>query len=288
MQDLTAEGRRVVEEVAARHGLSAEAAAVLLRALAEGGGTMAQFSHKELGGMGQWSPGGMVMIGDMLNHGLKQRVDAACNDLAGQLRSQTLVATRASASQTQGQRGADRQMQAGYAHGGSGASIAFGAGGSGHGWPAELGTPSATGAQNHLRYAFFPQSRRLALDIGGRVTVYDTGDHQITGFGQQQGNDASLTFTSQHGLVRVADLPIVSPVHVETKPAPSGAAHAAGFQPVPAVPGSGTVANAAARAGGADQDQVLATIERLAGLKEKGILSEEEFQAKKAELLSRL
>jgi hypothetical protein len=283
MQDLTAEGRLVVEEVAARHGLSAEAVAVLLRSLAEGGGTMAQFSHKELGGMGQWSPGGMVMIGDMLDHGLKQRVDAACSDLAAQLRSHTLLLPRTTPSQGQG--GVDRRMQAAYAHGGSGASIAFGGGETGHGWPAELGTPSATGAQNHVRYAFFPRSRRLALDIGGRVTVYDTGDHQITGFGQQQGGDASLTFASQQGLVRIADLPIVSPVHVETTPAPAGNAQTAGFQPVP---GPDAAAKAAARAGGADQDQVLATIERLAGLKEKGILSAEEFQAKKAELLSRL
>ncbi|WP_191061193.1 SHOCT domain-containing protein, partial [Geminicoccus harenae] len=153
--------------------------------------------------------------------------------------------------------------------------------GAGHGWPAELGTPSATGAQNNIRYACFPESRRLALDIGGRITVYDTGDHRITGFGQQQGGDASLTFTSQHGLVRISDLPIVAPIHVEITPAPAGPAHAAGFQPTPS-------ARASAKAGSADQDQVLATIERLAGLKEKGILSEEEFQAKKAELLSRL
>jgi hypothetical protein len=36
-----------------------------------------------------------------------------------------------------------------------------------------------------------------------------------------------------------------------------------------------------------DQD-VFATIEKLAGLRAKGILTEDEFQAKKAELLARL
>ena len=61
-----------------------------------------------------------------------------------------------------------------------------------------------------MRYAFFPATRRLAIELGGRLTVYDTGDHQIGGVSQQQGSGASLTFTSQHGLVRVADLPVVT------------------------------------------------------------------------------
>ena len=39
---------------------------------------------------------------------------------------------------------------------------------------------------------------------------------------------------------------------------------------------------------GGNQQDVFATIEKLAGLKAKGILSDEEFQAKKAELLGRL
>jgi hypothetical protein len=38
------------------------------------------------------------------------------------------------------------------------------------------------------------------------VTIYDTADHEIGGVSQQQSGDASLTFVSQRGLVRVADL----------------------------------------------------------------------------------
>ena len=37
-----------------------------------------------------------------------------------------------------------------------------------------------------------------------------------------------------------------------------------------------------------DQSDVFATLERLGGLRDKGLLSEQEFQTKKAELLSRL
>ena len=40
--------------------------------------------------------------------------------------------------------------------------------------------------------------------------------------------------------------------------------------------------------GGQSEEDVLATIEKLHGMKEKGILSEEEFSAKKAELLKKL
>ena len=77
MQGLTPEGERIVEDIARRHGFSTDAATSLLRALAAGNGTQAQFNHPELGGMGQWSQGGMIMIGDMFNNGLKARVDFA-------------------------------------------------------------------------------------------------------------------------------------------------------------------------------------------------------------------
>jgi hypothetical protein len=41
----------------------------LLQALVNSNGTMAQFSHWELGGGGQWMRGGMTMVGDMFNCG---------------------------------------------------------------------------------------------------------------------------------------------------------------------------------------------------------------------------
>ena len=46
---------------------------------------MAQFNHPDLGGMGQWSQGGMTQVGDMFNQTLKERVGALCSTLAGQL-----------------------------------------------------------------------------------------------------------------------------------------------------------------------------------------------------------
>jgi hypothetical protein len=77
-------------------------------------------------------------------------------------------------------------------------------------WPAELGEPNSAGGQNDWRYAYFAESRRLAVQHGGKMTLYDTGTHRIAGFAQQQQNtDRSATFTGQEGEVRLEDLKVV-------------------------------------------------------------------------------
>jgi hypothetical protein len=73
-------------------------------------------------------------------------------------------------------------------------------------WPDDLGTPGSSGSQNDVRYAFFPNSKRLAIEQSGTVSVYDSGDHQIGGVSQQQGGGRSLAFTSQKGDVKVDEL----------------------------------------------------------------------------------
>jgi hypothetical protein len=52
--------------------------------------------------------------------------------------------------------------------------------------------------------------------------------------------------------------------------------------------GGAAPAAAAAAPAGLRPDEVMATIEKLADLKTKGILTEDEFAAKKAELLKKL
>src|SRR5271169_3970317 len=54
----------------------------LLQALVNSNGSMAQFNHSELGGGGQWMRGGMTMVGDMFNYGLKSKVDGLCSELS--------------------------------------------------------------------------------------------------------------------------------------------------------------------------------------------------------------
>ena len=73
-------------------------------------------------------------------------------------------------------------------------------------WPADLGQPSSSGSQNDMRYAFFPNERRLLIEQDGKLTTYDTGDHRISGVSQQDSQGQRLAFTSQDGLVRLDGL----------------------------------------------------------------------------------
>jgi hypothetical protein len=173
MLKLTPRGQEIVRDLAQRYDVSAGAVMTLLEALDRGNGRAAQFRHPELGGSGQWMAGGMIQIGDMFNHALKARVDNLCRELSALPADDLLVAAPSW-------------------------------------WPPELAAPSAAGGQNNIRYAVFPDARRLAVEIDGSVTVYDTLDHNISGISQQQGGGSSLTFTSQKGVVGLAELPVVS------------------------------------------------------------------------------
>ena len=301
MSQLTPEGQRIVGEVASRHGFSFDAVATLLQAVAAGGGTQAQFNHWEFGGMGQWSLGGMIMIGDMFNNQLKYRVESLCNELSNILANSTVYAPppqpqfQSSQSQSQGG-GTSYQAQGSGGFQQSGSSLFVPGPGSANWWPQDLGIPSSTGAQNNLRYAVFPDSRRLAIDINGAVTVYDIGDHMISGFSQQQSGDQSLTFTSQSGTVYVSQLPIISPSNQQQpiqdqnqapppapEPAPAPVEQQPPEQQQQPMPYDTMVPNTTA-----DKSDVFATLERLADLRQKGIISDSEFESKKAELLSRI
>ncbi|MBK9082727.1 MAG: SHOCT domain-containing protein [Rhizobiales bacterium] len=224
MSPLTDAGRALAAAIAARHGLSEMASVELVRAYAAGGGGQAQFSHAELGGMGQWMAGGMMMIGDMFNAPLKARVAAALADIA-------------------------REPAAGLAR----APHDFAE------WPEGLGAAAASGGQNDMAYAVFPATRRLAIREGGRLRIFDTGDHAIAGVWQQSG--AGLRFASQHGPVDLAALTEVTETSAR--------------QPEAAPPPP-------------DADDALARLERLAALHRAGALTDEEFAAKKADLLKRI
>ncbi len=72
-------------------------------------------------------------------------------------------------------------------------------------WPKEFGAPASAGAQNDVRYAFFPEKRRLLIERNGKRETYDTGEHRISGVSQQN-PDAHLRFASQNGDVDVEEL----------------------------------------------------------------------------------
>ena len=287
MRQLSPQGQQTLNHIAQRHGFSFDATLSMLESVINGNGSMAQFNHPEFSGSGQWMRGGMTMVSDMFNNHLKGRVDNLCSELSNLIASQPDL-LRSGSFQSQSQGGsAYNQIQANRAgdgvqgQGENGSQVSgFGAnslfvppapGTSGDWWPADLRWPNSTGAQNNVRYAYFAQARRLAIEVNGSVTVYDTMDHQIGGFSQQQSVGGTLSFSSQYGLIDVASLPVISR---DGMAVPAQAPLSGGFQP-----------NNPPDTGSPD---IFAAIERLAGLHAKGLLTDTEFSTKKAELLARL
>ena len=225
----------LIDDVARRHGFSSAAFQEAVAALQRSGGGQAQFGHPDLGGMGQWMPG-MLMIGDMFNSGLKGRVDALFQELSRRLNEFSLPPVPGTPA-GDAYRSAGQAAPPPQAFGGQSQSQGFGGQPSSYGshpqgsgsqpqasfsygynsapqqnwYPAELGVPASSGSQNNFRYAFFPATRRLAIELDGHLSVFDTDDHAIGGVSQQQeGGGGRVTFTSQHGVVDLARLRRVS------------------------------------------------------------------------------
>ncbi|MFI8568860.1 SHOCT domain-containing protein [Rhodococcus sp. NPDC078407] len=264
-QRLTPEGENAVTELSSRYGISTDAVRTMLDAVNNGRGTMAQFNIPELGGSGQWMRGGMTMVGNMFDHGLKSRVDGLCRDLSAVLSQHQVYPPRESA-------------------GGSFAGNSFG---TGSWWPSDLGSPSSSGGQNGSQYAVFPGSRRLAVLVGGELAVYDTLDHSIGGVQQQQGGGpGSLEFTSQYGTFTAGSLPRVDQQSSGTNAQNQAGPQSSSTQPSPSAQSSNP--STQGYSSGVDISEITAAIEALAGLHAKGFLTDDEFFSKKSELLGRV
>jgi len=249
MQKLTQEGQNLVNDLSSRYNLSQDAVVYMIGAVNNGGGTMAQFNCPELGGSGQWMRGGMTMVGDMFNNGLKNTVDNLCTEISNALATTTIFPI-----------------------------IPAGTKGSNQWWPTNLGVPFSSGAQNNIRYAVFPH--RLAVELNGETTVYDTLDHNIGGVSQQQGGDSSLTFSSQYGTIAIATLPVVSGKPIAPAPQTNFA------EPI-----ENNVSNQTPiveKNTNHSSEEIIDLIQKLAQLHDAGALNDEEFNTKKSELLSRL
>lgn len=270
MKPLTPEGQQQIQAIALRYGISQDAVMSMLQAVVNGGGRMAQFNIYELGGGGQWMQGGMTMVGDMFNHSLKNTVNNLCQELSNLISGQNIfVAASESAN--------------GFIDG-----FAY----TGNWWPSELGSPSSSGAQNNVKYAFFPAPvSRLAMEINGEVSVYNTLDHHISGVSQQQGGGFSVLFSSQYGYVDVLNLPLISgpgTIKHDTTPISDLASNVVSNpvqqEVIEPLIGKTPLTSTPAES----HDDIFNKIDRLAELFNKGILTEEEFSNKKAELLARL
>lgn len=170
-------------EIAAKYNLSPTVVQHVAQAIALGNGQQAQFNHPELGGMGQWMPG-MIMIGDAFNHTLKAKVDALCHELAKAYHSGELspISTPSPMTQTKW-------------------------------WSLDLQNPSISGGQNTLKYVYFQQANRLIISNNQQEAIYDTSPYIIAGVSQQQANNkTSLVFHTQGGqTLTIQDFKHVNP-----------------------------------------------------------------------------
>ena len=282
MSEQSSDNSAALRALAERQGFSLEAVRAMLAAVQAGGGRAAQFDHPEFGGMGQWFSGGMVMIGRMNDYGLQARVSALCEEIAAALPE---LSPRKKAGSPTGQAWDWAPSEW---------------------WPEGLGRPSSVGSQNATRYAWFPETRRHAVETHGRLALYDTGEHVITGASQQQSGTSSFRFSGPRGDISLEDLKPVeqphgaSPARTEPQePAPSPAPKptAAPASPIetivpeaarPPVPEASHAPVPPPPSTSHGASDVLATLERLAELHRKGVLTDAEFSGKKAELLARL
>ena len=254
MQKLTNVGENLVNDISSRYGLSRDAVEHMLVSVNNGGCSMAQFNCPELGGSGQWMRGGMTMVGDMFNNGLKTTVDNLCNELANILSNNQVFPV-----------------------------VAAGTPGSNQWWPMDLGSPSSSGSQNNIRYAVFPN--RLAVELNGQVSIYDTLDHNIGGVSQQQGGNDSLTFNSQWGTINVNSLPLVSGASQAPAPQTNFAEVVQEAQPVQTSVQNFEQKSEITNSQYNTANQMIEIITKLAELRDLGVLTENEFNIKKAELL---
>lgn len=182
--------KEIYQDIAAEHGVSVSTVEALAQALAQGNGRMAQFNIPELGGMGQWMAGGMTMVGDMNNHTLKVVVNNICHDILAAIIDAPTQQAPLSTMQK-------------FVWDNVAATSVW--------WPADLGSPSSTGKQNEMEYAYFKAENCLAIKLGNAITVYDTTGYDISGVSQQQSNNRTVViFNSQRGVVNVAQLKVVS------------------------------------------------------------------------------
>lgn len=294
MQNLSPEGMRIANDLAQRHGFSVDAISHMMIAVLNGSGSMAQFSHSEFAGAGQWMRGGMLMLGDMFNNQLKNRVDSLCYEISELLANQPgLIQSGSFQSQSQGGTNGQSQSSGNFIPTSNDSNLPslFEPDPNMHWWPESMGSPAAVGSQNNVGYAYFPQTRRLAVKTGDQVWVYDTQDHQIGGFSQQQGIGGSIVFTSQFGTVNLSTLPVVArngqnvsaPEHMPTRSSAPDLAPPFDPSMTPIAPNDAQQPHE-----GGQPSEILDAVERLGELYEKGILTNEEFTLKKHELLERL
>lgn len=163
-----------IKEIASKYQVSEGTVRALLEGLKASGGRQVQFNISELGGMGQWQSG-MVMIGDMFNHSLKAKVSELCTELSAL--SVSMPEEEPTSTKTEKTESSRKS-------------------------PATF-----KGSQNGSHYSYYAKDNLLEVEEGGKTVKYDTSGYALAGAQQSQSNDTkSLSFSYPGGTVRLKDL----------------------------------------------------------------------------------
>ena len=191
--------------MAGRYGVSLDAALTLLDALGQGNGAQAQFNHPDTGGMGQWSQGGMIMIRRRVQP-RSQTPRLRALQRAG--RALARAAAGAIAIAERGRRGEPVRRRGGRIE----PMVAR-----------RIGQPGVDGRAK--RYCATPISPAFAgspSSRAGAFSVYDSGEHMVSQVLSGAGRRPDADFTSQLGVVRVADLPFCGGARGTDRPGAGG------------------------------------------------------------------
>lgn len=170
-----------IKALAAQYSVSEETVQILLVGLKQSGGYQVQFNIPELGGMGQWQ-GGMVMVGDMFNYSLKAKVAELCSALVPIVQEliQEEQTERSAADQTASLKQKSAKTRS---------------------------SPSFSGSQNGAKYTYYAAEDLLEIEENGKVETYNTKGYALSGVQQAQDNAGrTLSFSYPGGAVKVKDL----------------------------------------------------------------------------------
>lgn len=157
-----------IQELAEKFDISVGTVEQLLIDLQRTEGKQVQFNIQELGGFGQWQANGMIMIGDMFNNSLKDKVNRICQEIAQH--SQTIKVEK--------KVNVEQQRNA-----------------------------TTKGSQNGMSYAYYFNEHLLEVVIDGQLKKYDTKDYEILGVQQSQNTfGQKLSFSHSKGSIFLTDL----------------------------------------------------------------------------------
>lgn len=171
-----------IKQLAERHGFSPDLAQSLLHELRRSGGRQAQFNDPALGGMGMWQSG-QLMIGDMMNHGLKAKVAAFLSDLAALLEASPDASPELTwRAEKMASMAAQQQSSSSQGTAGGGFSV----------------------MQNGVAYRYSAERNELVVN---ETDVYDTTGLRVIGIhSQQQNGRGVLILNTDQGPRQVGDL----------------------------------------------------------------------------------